>query len=265
MLTLRKNLTLAAILGLALTACTAAEASEQVSTVSPSDEHAHWSYDGAQGPDNWADLDESYATCATGTAQSPVDLPLPVDGERTSEFTITTERTKGYVEDNGHTVQFTDEDEGSEITYAGKEYDLLQYHVHTPSEHTVNGEPAAAEFHFVHQAEDDSLLVLGVLATEGRYAGQWAPFVRNAQAERAEIRVNLARLLPRKLSHTAYQGSLTTPPCTEGVQWLVLDEPVELGARQIEQLAGAHPHNSRGVQELGDRELTGGRGIRLKD
>ncbi|MFB2554399.1 carbonic anhydrase [Herbiconiux liangxiaofengii] len=233
----------------------------------------HWSYDGAEGPGEWGHLSSEYSGCDTGSAQSPIDLPATVP-TAVEQLTLTTEPTEGDVVDTGHTIQLKDADDASTVTFEGDDYELAQMHFHTPSEHTVAGQPAAAEFHFVHANDDGELLVVGVLGTEGEESAAWAPFVDSlddvpAAAEgeddddgpaAPELAVDIATLLPASLDHYAYEGSLTTPPCTEDVQWIVLSTPVQFSAGQLATLSGAHEHNSRPVMPLGDRVVTGGVG-----
>ncbi|MFB2580025.1 carbonic anhydrase [Herbiconiux sp. P15] len=234
----------------------------------------HWSYGGEEGPSEWGHLGADYAGCDTGTAQSPIDLPASIPSA-SGQLTVTTERTEGEVVDTGHTIQLTDADDASTVTFEGDDYELAQMHFHTPSEHTVAGQPAAVEFHFVHSNDDGELLVVGVLGTEGEESATWAPFVDalddvpaaaegegvdDGETAAPELAVDIATLLPASLDHYAYEGSLTTPPCTEDVQWIVLSTSVQFSADQIAALAAAHEHNSRPVMPLGDREVTGGTG-----
>ena len=215
---------------------------------------ADWSYDGVSGPAEWAELDEQYRTCGTGLQQSPVDLPsaaLPGGGA----LDLTGQPEQGGIVDTGHTIQLTGDEDASEVTLDGRSYDLVQMHVHTPSEHTVDGVAAAAEFHFVHRSEDGHLLVIGVLGVEGEPSAAFDPFVQGAVGEADTATLDMHAMLPGSLDHVAYEGSLTTPPCTEGVRWVVMTTPVELSAPQLAELNVAHPGNTRPVQPLGDREV----------
>ncbi|MDU0328433.1 carbonic anhydrase family protein [Microbacterium sp. KSW2-21] len=236
---------------------------------SPAAADPHWSYEGASGPVGWGALDPGFADCATGTRQSPIDLPTSITATG-SPIDVTAQPSEGELEDTGHTVQLSDEGDGSLVTYDGSTYELAQMHVHTPSEHTVDGVAAAAEFHFVHQNEAGDRLVIGVLAEQGAASAAYASFAVGA-AEAAEagaeadLDLDVAALLPRSLEHFAYEGSLTTPPCTENVQWIVLTTPITLSAEQLDDLDAAHPGNTRPTQLLGDRVITRGSGTLESD
>ena len=218
-------------------------------------------YDPEDGPDRWADLSDEYATCRTGVAQSPIDLPTADDASGSIsdglslDYPDTIDRDD--VVNNGHSLQLTTSADAS-IQLDGHEWNLTQMHFHAPSEHTLGDVPAEAEFHFVHQDASGATVVLAVLAREGEMNMAWQPFVDTTTTpadETVSTDIDLRRLIPTALYHLRYQGSFTTPPCTEGVTWLVLDEPVALGAAQLAALRSAYDHNARPVQPLGDREV----------
>ncbi|QHC61051.1 carbonic anhydrase family protein [Rathayibacter sp. VKM Ac-2760] len=227
-------------------------------------EQTHWSYEGDSGPTGWGGLEDGFATCGTGRRQSPIDIPFSTTAAGPS-LTLDSRPSEGEVEDTGHTVQIGTDGEASRIEYDGTTYSLAQMHVHTPSEHTIDGVAADAEFHFVHQSESGERLVLGVLAVEGAASDAYDAFTQNA-ADTAgtdagpEIDIDVASMLPATLVHFSYEGSLTTPPCTEGVQWIVLRTPIELSAEQLDEVDEAHPGNTRPSQPVGDRLITRGTG-----
>nr|WP_314841429.1 carbonic anhydrase family protein [uncultured Microbacterium sp.] len=255
-------LTLAGLAGVALlTGCTSL-------TTSAEPEHAaapHWSYEGEDGPDHWADLSGDNETCGGGTAQSPVDLAATTPAEGGPSFTIRSDAAESTSADNGHTVQITPGTTASTIDFEGDDYALLQTHFHVPAEHTVSGERADAEFHFVHSDDDGNLVVLGLLANAGEADADWDAYIDAVDNEGEDVTLDVSSLLPAGLDAYAYEGSLTTPPCTEGVQWLVLAEPVELGAEQLKVLADAHGHTARPLQPLGDRNVHRGAGTLVAD
>ncbi|TCL83096.1 MULTISPECIES: carbonic anhydrase family protein [unclassified Rathayibacter] len=257
-------LTASAAAALLLAGCTSGSGTA-ASTPTPTTaaEPTQWSYEGDSGPSGWGALEDGFATCATGTQQSPIDLPSST-ALAGLPLTLDSERTEGEIEDTGHTVQVGAED-ASEVQYDGMTYELAQMHVHTPSEHTVDGVAADAEFHFVHQSETGERLVAGVLAVEGAESSAYDAFAENAAKASGtdadpEIDVDVAAMLPATLDHYAYEGSLTTPPCSEGVQWIVLSTPIELSAQQLAEVDKAHPGNTRPAQPLGERTLTRGTG-----
>lgn len=251
---------LAGVVGLA--GCGAAEAGADPAPTEVSEppaEEPHWSYAGEEGPEHWGDLSDAYALCADGSRQSPVDLPAepPATGSAT---TVEVGDAHGVVADTGHTFQFTADDDGAGtgLAYDGSEYELVQMHYHIPSEHTVEEEPADVELHFVHRNDDEELLVLGVLVDEGRATPAMQPFADAVHAD-AETHTDLdiASILPEDSAAYVYDGSLTTPPCSEDVHWIVLQERITVSTEQLETLShGAHG-NARPVQPRGDREITG--------
>lgn len=249
---------LSAAAALALAACTAppAPASDlPAPTGTASSSTTHWSYDDDDGgAAGWAALSPEWSTCSTGTAQSPIDLPL--DAPSGAGATVLTGAAEIEEADTGHASQVTVDEGGSTVYFAGTSYDLLQIHAHTPAEHTVDGVAHAAEIHLVHTDSAGRLLVLALLADEGAPSDAWQPVIDTATAENgADAVADVADLLPAAASTWTYEGSLTTPPCTEGVRWVVFEQPVTLSPEQIEALDSAHHHNSRGVQPLGDREV----------
>ncbi|WP_426995977.1 carbonic anhydrase [Pseudarthrobacter sp. N5] len=255
----RKSLIVGSGLGLLalVTACTKSAPGTGTGTAASSQAPHSWSYEGAEGTENWGTLSSDFGSCSSGTAQSPIDVR---SGSVRSRPPLTRAYSASEVEvtDNGHTTELRALKPQS-ITVGGKQYAFKQMHFHAPSEHTLNGVRHEAEFHFVHQADDAGLAVVGVLATAGAVNAAWAPFIDAAptaaggQKVAAGI-VDLAALFPASLDHFAYDGSLTTPPCSESVRWLLLETPIELGAEQIATLRTAHSGNSRPVQPLNGRD-----------
>ncbi|MCY4064298.1 MAG: carbonic anhydrase family protein [Chloroflexi bacterium] len=220
----------------------------------------HWGYSGDGGPENWGELSPDYALCADGAAQSPIDirdasaLDLVAIDFRYGE-------SANNIFNNGHTIQ-VNIDEGSAIVYNGITYELLQFHFHSPSEHTIDGMPAPLEIHFVHQDPNSgNLAVVGVLLVEGEnYSDAYAVVFDHLPAQVGEPEaagepIALAALLPEARTFYTYQGSLTTPPCSEIVRWLLLDQPVALSAQQIAAFTAIYDGNARPVQPLGERDL----------
>jgi carbonic anhydrase len=219
-------------------------------------EHAHWTYEGEEGPEHWGELDPDYATCADGSAQTPIDI---VDATSTDLTDPVLSYTAGAakVTNNGHTI-VASAAEGNSLSVDGKDFPLVQIHFHAGSEHTINGEQFPAEVHFVHKKAEGELAVLGVMITEGAENAAWAPFtgaMGTAKDAEAEIQLDWAAMLPTSKMTYRYTGSLTTPPCTEGVHWMLLETPVELSADQIAAMKAAYDGNFRPVQPLNGREV----------
>jgi len=218
--------------------------------------HPHWTYEGEEGPSHWDELDASYAACGTGKTQSPIDIVNPTEQDLTN-ISFHYQPSKVNILNNGHTVQ-VNYDTGSYIELEGVRYDVAQFHYHAPSEHTVNGESFPAEIHIVHKNADGNLAVVGILLKVGSENSAFAPFINNLPASETEVKdaggkVDAAGFLPEVQTTYRYDGSLTTPPCSEGVKWLLMTTPVELSAKQLTTLAGIFENNNRPVQPLGDR------------
>ena len=219
-----------------------------------------WGYEGDEGPSAWGELSPAFSLCGEGRAQSPIDISGAVETQLVDiEFSYGF--TANTIGNNGQTIQ-VDVDAGSHIVYNGITYDLQQFHFHAPSEHTIDGEAAALEIHFVHQDRNsNNLAVVGVLLTEGasENAGYAAVFdqlpATVGPPAPAGGPLDLKALLPERLGYYTYQGSLTTPPCSEVVRWLLLDTPVELSAAQIAAFTAIYDANARPVQPLGQRDL----------
>lgn len=219
----------------------------------------HWGYAGEEGPEHWGELNPDYTACADGSAQSPVDLTA-ARGEDLPDIVFNYGESHLNILNNGHTVQ-VNYDAGSSITVDGVPYELLQFHFHTGSEHTIAGKQYPLEFHLVHRNAEGGLAVVGVMATEGAENPAFADILAHAPAEETAaavvegVMVAAESLLPEGRLYYAYDGSLTTPPCSEGVKWHVLTTPIELSAAQIETLASILHGNFRPVQPLHDRTL----------
>lgn len=219
----------------------------------------HWTYEGEEGPEHWGDLSQDYALCSTGREQSPINL---TNAEASDLQDIIFEYKSSAVKilNNGHTVQ-VNYDTGSFIAINGTRYQLIQFHFHVPSEHSVEGELKAMEMHLVHKADDESLAVVGVMINIGAeneaFASVWdnLPAEESPETTIAGATVDAASLLPDTLTYYTYPGSLTTPPCSEKVTWLVLTTPIEMSAEQIEAFEAIVELNNRPVQPLNERDL----------
>lgn len=236
-------------------------------------EEVHWEYEGELGPDHWGELDPSFAACSQGLRQSPIDI---VNARRSDvpEIRVRYEESEFDIVNNGHTIQ-VNYDPGSFLRIGDTRYELLQYHFHHPSEHTVDGRRFPLELHLVHRNAVGELAVLGVLIGEGAHNPAFHPLWDNLPTVEGERHVDVLHdagdmLSGRRsaeededdeeddedgLSAYRYAGSLTTPPCTEGVRWNVLTVPVEISAEQIEAFAAIFELNSRPLQPLNERPI----------
>jgi carbonic anhydrase len=217
----------------------------------------HWGYHGAEGPQHWGGLAKDYRTCETGRRQSPIDIvdPTPV---ATSPFEVRYRDGRAAVVDNGHTIQ-ADASNGGTLTDAGASYELVQMHFHSPSETTIAGAHAPVEVHFVNADDDGNLAVVAAMVRPGAENAAWEPFLdafETAEKDATGIDLAWSRLLPAAQHASRFDGSLTTPPCTEGVRWLVLDTPIAMSPAQIAAFEDAYSGNNRPTQPLDGRRVT---------
>ncbi|MFC5722405.1 carbonic anhydrase [Streptomyces gamaensis] len=220
---------------------------------------AHWSYEGAEGPDKWGDLGHGFGTCTTGREQSPIDLTPGTAQKKPAAITVDYKPAPVKLENNGHTIQ-ANVPAGSRITVDGAPYELQQFHFHLPSEHTVQGKGTTMELHFVHKNAQGRLAVLGVLMEEkpgtSAFAALWKSLPdREGRTVQTAQAVDLNKLLPAQRAGYQYAGSLTTPPCSEGVKWTVLKETVAVSPDEAAAYRKLFPKSNRPVQPQHDREV----------
>jgi carbonic anhydrase len=236
-------------------------------SATPADTDPVWHYEGAEGPDHWGELSSRFQVCRDGRTQSPIDIPLPVQVQVTPALTFQFPPASlriahhEHVADginNGHTIQIN-YDDGDSLRVGDMAYELVQYHFHDPSEHTIAGRQFPMEMHMVHRAYSGDLAVVGVLIELGRHNDAfepvWAnlPRTKGVETHYEHVMVDVDALLPASRTSYRYDGSLTTPPCTEGVKWIVLTTPIELDAAQIATFTSLIHDNSRPLQPLNDR------------
>ncbi len=219
----------------------------------------HWSYEGETGPAHWFELDPAFTACAQGKYESPIDidaagasdLPPLRFGYAASPLTIV---------DNGHTIMATCAP-GSTLTVGDARYELQQFHFHRPSEELVHGKASAMEVHLVHKDAGGHLAVVAVFLDSGKanplIEKLWAnlPAEKGKPATLASVSIDANALLPATHGYYTFPGSLTTPPCTEGVTWYVLKTSVELSPEQLERFTKLYPMNARPVQPLNGRGI----------
>jgi carbonic anhydrase len=217
----------------------------------------HWTYEGHSGPEHWGELEPHFAMCADGKNQSPINVDSTVKAElEPIAFSYTLESRE--ILNNGHTVQVNFAP-GSAIDVAGRHYELKQVHFHTPSENLIAGRSFAAEAHFVHADSNGNLAVVAVMLEEGAKNDAIALLQKSAPTVAGEHAAfgdgpALKSLLPANRDYFTYSGSLTTPPCSEGVTWLVMKQPLTIARSQVEALTQAmNGPNNRPVQQLNAR------------
>jgi len=219
-----------------------------------------WSYEGASGPEHWGDLDPDYSACKVGKEQSPIDIRKAKKVELPA---IRFEYKSGPLKiiNNGYTAVRVNYAPGNgNLLFVGDQrYELTQFHFHHPSEESIHGKPYDMVAHLMHESSDGKVAGVAVLLTAGRANAiiqqLWEHMPKTPGNEEliAGAEVNPTGLLPRDTSYYTYTGSLTAPPCTEGVTWFVLRTPMDISAGQVSEFAALYPHDVRPVQPLNRR------------
>jgi carbonic anhydrase len=221
-------------------------------------QEAHWSYAGAGGPDSWGRLKPEFARCASGTRQSPIDIR---DGIKVALDPVQFDYKPSAfrVIDNGHTVQ-VNVAPGNAIEVMGRRYELVQFHFHRPSEERIAGRQFDMVAHLVHKDAEGRLAVVAVLLDKGGAQPVVQQVWNNLPLEKGEelaarLPIDLNQLLPEQRAYFTYMGSLTTPPCSEGVLWMVMKQPVQVSDYQVAVFSRLYPMNARPVQGAFDRVI----------
>lgn len=250
------------VAALALWGCAQKEPAEAES------HEVHWGYEGDEGPAYWAGLDTTFATCGSGAEQSPIDLAGAIPSSEVlrphevTETILTVSQRAQVMDiiDNGHTIQITN-DIPMKVELGGTDFELVQYHFHAPSEHTIDGEHAPLEVHFVHRSASGELAVLGVLVEEGAHDPVWdfvleqLPDGPGDDRHLEDLDLDPDEFLPLPKRYYRYEGSLTTPPCSEGVHWAVMADKRHISTEQMAEIVSHLHDNYRPVQPLGERTL----------
>ncbi|NKI69135.1 carbonic anhydrase family protein [Collimonas pratensis] len=248
-----KKFLLSAIAGsLLATAMTPALASES---------GVHWSYHGKADPTHWADGVPANAACSSGQRQSPIALSeASAQRVASKDFTIHYEAGSVALLNNGHTVQANVSDANDTIVFKGETYKLDQFHFHTPSEHTLDGQSYPMELHLVNKSSSGRITVLGIFIKEGEGNPALEPVFVDLPASQAtagrQAQVDIAALLPNDKKALVYTGSLTTPPCSEPVNWIVLEQPITMSKQQIAGFKAIFHDNHRPLQKLNHRQVS---------
>ena len=265
---MRKNLLALAAFTLSI-ACSEHTADHPMHGEAAAGQDTHWDYGDEAGPARWGSMNPDFALCDEGTQQSPIDLnpALAEDNEvevrrnfQPAAVHVSFQESTVNVLDNGHTIQVSFE-EGNTVDVGEQRFALVQYHFHAPSEHTLNGEHFPMEVHFVHSSDSGELAVIGVFIEQGKHNAAFDPVWNVMPREPGKSLmleghdVDLDALVPRGSGAFRYEGSLTTPPCSEGVRWFVRQEPIALSSEQISTFTDIIDNNNRPVQPLNERAL----------
>lgn len=235
-------------------------------SVAPPHDAPHWSYEGKDGPRFWGKLDPDFSLCKDGHKQSPIDIgkttqaSLQKLGTDFSPAKLQIAHHEHIADEinNGHTIQ-VNYSEGDTLTIGEDSFELIQFHFHSPSEHTVKGKHYPMEMHFVHKSASGALAVVGVFIEKGAHNVAFDPIWSNLPTEKGveshfeHVQVNVDDLLPHNTESYRYDGSLTTPPCSEGVRWIVMKSPIQLSGEQIGKFTALVKGNNRPVQPLHHR------------
>jgi carbonic anhydrase len=218
-------------------------------------------YEGGSSPMDWGELAHLITIdpylCREGTHQSPIDINNVPDlklENMVSDYSSTPIR----ILNNGHTIHLN-YNSGSKIIWENKTFELIQFHFHSPSEHTINEKQYDMEMHLVHKTQDHKFLVIGVLMEKGKHnlhiQKLWdrIPNVKNKEAYYQDDHINIDNLLPSTKEYFYYSGSLTTPPCSENVSWFILKKPIEVSSDQINYFHTFISPNARPIQKLNNR------------
>lgn len=228
-----------------------------VSSLAAAQPTIHWSYEGQGSPENWGKLNGAWETCGKGVFQSPIDIQNTVEAHL-PPLALNFEPYSGSIINNGHTIQITVHDD-DKFTLDNKPFQLKQFHFHTPSENKITGRTFPMEAHFVYADADGGLAVVAVMLVTGKENPDIETILLDVPNEVNQERplkkiINLYNLFPQDKHYYRYSGSLTTPPCTEGITWLVMKNPVELSEKQLSHFQQALKHaNNRPVQPLSGR------------
>ena len=224
-----------------------------------------WTYTkaDANGPSNWGTLASNFNQCEKGLEQSPIDISGPVFSAKSPKIVWHYDKAKLDVENNGHTVQVNDGSKENFVTIDGEKYTLAEFNFHNPSEHRVKGIPGDIEMQFIHKNSAGKLAIIGVMINEGSgkenlsFKPVWdlLPRAKNTKSP-SQASMMLSGLLPANREFFHYKGSLTAPPCTEGVRWFVLQQPVNISSGQVEMYTSIFEGSTnRPVQPLQGRDI----------
>ncbi|HEY0704572.1 MAG TPA: carbonic anhydrase family protein [Candidatus Acidoferrales bacterium] len=220
-----------------------------------------WGYAGADGPDHWGDLDSSFAACKAGTRQSPIDIKDATESPDLAPIRFDYKLSPLKIVNNGQTIR-VDYEVGSGIVVNGISFPLTQFHFHHRSETEIDGQKFDMELHLVHQdPAAGRIAVVAILIKSGaenallRDLLSHAPSKVGEEVEKKKVVINAAGFLPADQNYYVFDGSLTTPPCSEGVRWYVLKQPIEASPWQIAAFAKLYPNNARPVEPLNGRTL----------
>jgi carbonic anhydrase len=224
------------------------------------DSGSHWGYEGKSGPDYWHCLSEDYALCSRGQQQAPIDITDSIQADL-PPLMFDYRPFPLIIENNGHTIQVTADKAGS-LKIGDNAYQLLQFHFHTPSEEAIHGKRTDMVIHMVHQNSQGDLAVVALLLKTGDTTNPFIETLWNVmpktpgKPEQHDVQIDINQLLPTGNNHYyTFAGSLTTPPCSEGVKWVVLKQTGTISPKQLAQYREVFTENARPLQPLNGRQV----------
>lgn len=218
--------------------------------------HNHqWSYEGLESPEHWSEINRDFKTCQKGHHQSPIDLHINDALPSNQELIIAYLPTHTHIVNNGHSIEF-DMDEDNFIAVDNKRFKLKQLHFHADSEHRINGKQFPAEMHLVHEAADGQLVVIALLIEIGESSVYDHIFDKIPRiGEQVKVDLNLEKFIPENKGRYSYIGSLTTPPCSEDVLWLIFKQHLSVPQKQLQKFEAFYSHNYRPTQKTYERQI----------
>lgn len=219
-----------------------------------------WSYSGKTGPEFWGELDPAYKKCAIGSNQSPINIDTTkiIEKDDLKDIQYLYEQTNFTLINTGRTIKAFPNKENHSLLIGNEQYLLKQFHVHHPSEHELNDKKFPLEIHLVHQNSKGKLAVVGIFVEEdvSNKAGEKIlKVLPKIKGTKEVVKIDLSDLLPEDNRLFTYDGSLTTPPCTENIQWFLFEEPIKLSTQLINKFAELYPANNRPIQDINDRVI----------
>jgi carbonic anhydrase len=220
---------------------------------------SNWSYEGKTGPAYWDCLSDEYALCGSGKQQAPIDITESIKADL-PPLVFNYQPIPLIIENNGHSIQIT-ADKAGHLKIGDNAYQLLQFHFHAPSEEAIHGQRTDMVVHLVHQNIQGELAVVAVLLKTGDMANSFIETLWNVMpktlgaAQQHDVQIDINQLLPKALDYYTFPGSLTTPPCSEGVKWVILKQTVSISPAQLAQYQALYTYNVRPLQPLNDRKV----------
>lgn len=240
------------------------ESIENETTANELTEHqAYWSYEEETVLETPANVDSVYEACTKGEAQSPINIETTriEETNKAEDIAINYEEDSFSLLNDGYTIKAIAETKNNSIIVGGEDFKLMEIHFHNPSEHQLEGSHYEMEAHLVHKNNEGELAVVGLFIENGEMntvlSDMWALLPEEVTESYIAVDdpINLVNLLPTELNIFQYLGSLTTPPCTEGVQWYIIEQPIQMSNEQIFQFANIFSNNSRPIQSMNNRKV----------